>query len=196
MDLKTHLNEIHDQMIAGSRTASRDLYHAALRPLMGFLASQFPSLSDDALYDLASDAMMIYLTSPQGCDTSKSSLWSFLCRIAKADAIDLLRKTTNRDQLLSEKADTDVEFWATRAKDVFRDEDAIDARHIMKLHGHRLAKNNSEARVLVLMLNDENKTSAYAEALGLDPGSPDIERTVKQAKDRMLLRLKRLRDEL
>ena len=195
MDLKDRLNQIHDRMLAGSRTASRDLFTGALKPLIGFLAGQFPSLSDDDLYDLASNAIMIYVTHPEACDTGKSSLWSFICRIAKADAIDLLRKTANRQELLSGKADSDVEFWAARAKDVFRDE-AIDARHIMQLHGYRLAKNEAEARVLVLILNDENKTAAYATALGLDPAAPDIEHTVKQAKDRMLLRMRRLRDEL
>jgi DNA-directed RNA polymerase specialized sigma24 family protein len=196
MDLKNRLNEIHDRMLAGSRMASRDLFSLALKPLIGFLAGQFPSLSNDDLYDLASDAIMIYVTHPEACDTGKSSLWSFLCRIAKADAIDLFRKTANREELLSKKAETDVEFWACRTKDVFRDEEVIDARHIMQLHGYRLVKNEAEARVLALILNDENRTEAYAEALGLDPGAPDVERTVKQAKDRMLLRMRRLRDEL
>jgi DNA-directed RNA polymerase specialized sigma24 family protein len=196
VDLRGRLEDIHDRMLAGSRTASRDLFVAALNPLIGFLAKQFPSFSNNDLYDLATDAIMIYVTCPKAYDTGKSSLWSFLCRIAKADAIDFLRKTTNRDELLSERVETDVEFWASRAKDVFRDEDAIDARHIMKLHGHRLAKSELEARVLALILNNENRIVAYAEALGLDPGATDIEHTVKQAKDRMLLRLKRLRDEL
>lgn len=196
MDLKGRLNEIHDRMVAGTRTASRDLYHAALKPLIGFLAGQFPGLSEDDLYDLASDAIMIYVTNPEACDTSKSSLWSYLCRIARADALDLVRKEKNRGELLSEKVETDVEFWASRAKDVFRDEDGIDARHIMILHGHKLVTNQTEARVLALILNEENRTAAFAEALGLDPGASDIERTVKQAKDRMLLRMKRLRDEL
>jgi hypothetical protein len=66
----------------------------------------------------------------------------------------------------------------------------------MKLYGHRLVTNETEARVLALILTEENRTAAFAEALGLDPGAPDIAHIVKQAKDRMLLRLKRLRDEL
>src|SRR5687767_10704154 len=143
MDLKDRLNEIHRRMIAGSRTASRDVFTVALKPLIGFLAGRFTSFSDDDLYDVASDAIMIYVAHPEACDSGKSSLWSFLCRVAKADGIDLLRKRTNREELLSEKVDTDVEFWATRTKDVFRDEDAIDARHIMQLHGDRLAKNEA-----------------------------------------------------
>jgi hypothetical protein len=53
-----------------------------------------------------------------------------------------------------------------------------------------------EARVLSLILSEEKKTSAFAEALGLDPNASGVERTVKQAKDRILLRMRRLRDDL
>ncbi|NNU50444.1 hypothetical protein G9X68_25590 [Rhizobium sp. WYCCWR 11279] len=196
MDLKDELNEIHERMRAGRPTASRDLYVAALKPLKGFLKARFAALNEDELYDLASDAIMIYVTHPEGCDTEKSSLWSYLCRIAQADAIDFLRKSGKRRMLLEKNTQTDVEFWAARAKDVFRDEDAIDARHIVKLHGRRLATNDVEAKVLALILNGENQTSAFAEAMGLNPSATDIERVVKQSKDRMLLRMKRLRDEL
>lgn len=196
MDLKALLNEIHDRILVGSRTASKDLFVAALKPLIGFLKSRFLSLSEDDLYDLASDAIMIYVADPKACDTSKSSLWSYLCRIARADAIDLIRKTNNREELLSEKVNTDVEFWASRAKDVFRGEDEIDARHILKLHGHKLATNEAEVQILTLILTEEKSTAVFARALGLDPGSTDIDHVVKQAKDRMLLRLKRLRHDL
>jgi hypothetical protein len=196
MGLKESLDEIHGRMIAGSRTASRDLFLAALDPLRGFLARKYRSLSDDDRHDLATDAILIYVAAPTQCDTNKSSLWSYLCRIALADASDLVRTRTNREALLLERVATDVEFWASRSKDVFRDEDAIDARHIMKLHGHRLATNDVEARVLSLILNEEKKTSAFAEALGLDPNATGIEKTVKQTKDRILLRMRRLRDAL
>src|SRR5262245_11993813 len=148
MDIKARLNEIHNRMLAGSRTASRDLFVTALRPVIGFLRSQFPSMSEDDLYDLASDAIMIYVANPQACDTAESSLWSHLCRIAKADAIDFTRKCRNRERLLSQQINTDVEFWASRAKDVFKDEDRIDARHIMALHGRRLVTNEIETKVL------------------------------------------------
>ena len=66
----------------------------------------------------------------------------------------------------------------------------------MKLHSHRLVTNDAEARVLALILNDEKKTGAYAKALGLDPTATEIEAIIKQVKDRMLLRMRRLRNEL
>lgn len=196
MDLAQRLNEIHDRMIAGSRTASRDLFLAALDPLRGFLANHFRTLSDDDLHDLATDAIVIYVTAPERCDTTKSSLWSYLCMIARADAIDMVRKRETREQLLDKKVESDVEFWAARAKDVFRGEDAIDARHLMAMHGRKLVSNEVEAKVLALILNEEKDTCAFAEALGIDSTGPDAEKMVKQAKDRILVRIKRLRDEI
>lgn len=195
MDIKGRLNEIHEQILAGSRTASLDLFRQAQGPIQAFLRRRFQRLSEEESYDLATDAILIYVTDPLRCDTAKSSLWSFLCRIAKRDAIDHLRMSRRRGDLLKE-VESDVEFWTSRAKDVFRGEEAIDARQIMKLYQHRLATNKAEARVLALILHEERGTGAYAQALGLDPKAPDVERIVKQAKDRMLLRLKRLRDEL
>lgn len=195
MDLKARLNEIHDRMLAGSRTAARDLFVEALDPIRAFLARRFRGLSDDERHDLATDAILAYATDPGRCDTSRSSLWSYLCRIAMRDAIDLIRKSRRQSELLKE-VENDVEFWTSRAKDLFRGEDAIDARQIMKLHGGQLVTNEHEAKVLSLILQEEKKTESFAQALGIDPVAPDTEKLVKQAKDRMLLRMKRLRDEL
>jgi RNA polymerase sigma factor (sigma-70 family) len=196
MDLAERLNEIHLRMLDGSRTASRDLFVAAHEPLRGFLAAHFRTLSEDDLEDLAVDAIVIYITAPEQCDTAKSSLWTYLCMIARADAIDRVKKNANRERLLEEKMETDVEFWAARTKDVFRSEDAVDARHIIRLYGNRLVTNPIEAKILALILNDEKDTAQFAAALGINPSASDIEKTVKKAKDRMLVRMKRLRDEI
>jgi DNA-directed RNA polymerase specialized sigma24 family protein len=196
MDLAQRLNEIHDRLIAGSRTASRDLFLTVLDPLRGFLASHFRMLSDEDLHDLATDAIMIYVTAPEQCDTAKSSLWSYLCMVARADALDKVRKLERHERLLDKKVETDVEFWAARAKDVFRGEDAIDARHLMAMHSRKLVSDEVEAKILALILNQEKDTSAFAKALGIDPAGPDAEKTVKQAKDRIQVRIKRLRDEI
>ncbi|MBR0896814.1 hypothetical protein JQ616_17780 [Bradyrhizobium tropiciagri] len=196
MDLARRLNEIHQRILEGSRTASRDLYVAAHEPLRGFLADRFRTLSDDDLEDLSVDAITIYLTAPERCDVTQSSLWSYLCMIVRADAIDLVKKRDNRERLLEKKVETDVEFWAARAKDVFRGEDTVDARHVIRMYGNRLVTSEIEAKVLAMILNDESDTSAYAAALGIDPAAPDAEKAVKRAKDRMLARMKRLRHDL
>ncbi|MGX1742095.1 sigma factor [Bosea sp. NPDC055353] len=196
MDLKARLDQIHVRLLAGSRTASLDLFREAAGPLGGFLRNEFKRLSDDEIHDLANDAILEYLGDPSICDPGKSSLWSFLCTIAKRDAIDLTRKQARDHALLQKRVETDVEFWASRSKDTSDGENAIDARRIMRLHGGRLVTNQAEANVLVLILNEEKRTEAFAQALGVDPSAAEVDQIVKQAKDRMLLRLKRLRNDL
>lgn len=193
--LSESLNIIHEQLLAGSRSASRDLFLTALRPLERYLASEMPSLAEDERHDVATDAVLTYLNDPSRCDTSRASLWTYFCMVAKADALDLARKKARRARLI-EASGHDVELWGGGANDVSEAEDAIDARHIIQGHGHRLATNPAEERLLTLLLAGESATERLAEALGLAPGEPDAERLVKQAKDRMALRMRRLRDVL
>jgi hypothetical protein len=72
----------------------------------------------------------------------------------------------------------------------------MDARRILELHGHRLVTDAIERRLLELILTGEKATGAYAEVLGVDRNDPDVETLVKHAKDKMRLRIKRLRDAL
>jgi DNA-directed RNA polymerase specialized sigma24 family protein len=190
------LNGIHEKVISGSPTASRELFLAATGPLSGFLTNGFPRLTDDERHDLVVDAILEYLQKPDRFDPSKSSLWSYLCMIAKRDATDLVRAAARHRKLLDKNVLTDVEFWASRAKYERYGEDEMDARHIMAMHGGRLATNPQEAAALKLLLSEERETAAYAAAMGIDPSAPDVETVVKKAKDRLLLRMKRLRDEL
>lgn len=194
-DLAEQLDGLHRRIIAGSRSASRDLFVAALRPLTAFLAKSHSALRNEEAHDLATDAILLYLKNPARCDLGRASLWTYLCMIAGADAVDQFR-TEARRRLLLEKAAGDVADWARRANDVLDVDISIDARRIMELHGHRLASSDSERRLLALILEGEKSTTVFAEALGLEPGAVETEDLVKQAKDRIKLRLKRLRDVL
>lgn len=193
-DLAERLNEIHNSLVAGSRSASRDLFVAALRPIKGHLVKAHPGLRDDDAHDLATDAILAHLREPHRYDANRASLWTYLCMRASADAIDLVRMRSRQDKLL-ENASQDVELWGSRANDGNNFEISIDAQTIIRMHGHRLATNEPERRVLALLLDGERSTQAFANALGLDPSHTETVAMVKQAKDRLLIRLKRLRDE-
>lgn len=195
-DVRDRLNEIHLAMCAGDPTASRALFLTALKPLRGYLAPKFSGLTEDDFNDLATDAILKYLEGYEQCDLSKGSLWAYLCTIARSDAIDLVRKRGNRERLEKNNFENDVEFWASRANYVFDGDQAIDARKIMRKFGRRLVTDETEALFLRLMLLDERDTDAYAAVLGVEGGTEEKERAVKQVKDRMMLRMKRLRDEL
>jgi DNA-directed RNA polymerase specialized sigma24 family protein len=195
-EIAKRLNDIHVAICEGSPTASRDLFLAALAPLRGFLAKNFAGLAEDDLNDIATDAIVEYLEGFEECDLNKGSLWGFLCTIARGDALDLVRKRGNRGRLENENFENDVEFWSSRANYVFDGDQAIDARKIMRKFGRRLVADETEALFLRLMLLDEKDTEAYAAAIGIEAGPEETERAVKQVKDRLMLRMKRLRDEL
>jgi RNA polymerase sigma-70 factor (ECF subfamily) len=194
-DLAARLNDIHDRLVAGSRSASLDLFLVALNPIKAYVLKTQLGVRDDEAHDLATDVILAYLQAPQQFDPSRASLWTYLCMAASSDAIDLLR-TQGRQRDLLQNASQDVELWGSRANDEDEIESSIDARRIIQAHGHRLATNEPERRILALLLNGEKSTDAFAEALGLDPAQPTTTGMVKQAKDRLLLRLRRLRDEL
>jgi hypothetical protein len=114
---------------------------------------------------------------------------------AGTDAIDFLRKR-GRQRAGLEAAKQHVELYVAEANNTLDMENSIDAKRIIQAHGAQLATNEPERRLLALMLEGEKSTEAFAEALGLDPSQAATVTIVKQAKDRLLVRLRRLRDEL
>lgn len=193
-EMAARLNEIHGRLVAGSRRASRDLFLIALRPIKAYLLKTHSGLRDDEAHDSTTDAILAYLQEPRRFDPSRASLWTYLCMAANSDAVDLLRKRSRQQELL-ENVNQDVELWGSGANDSGGMERSIDAQRIIQAHGHRLATNEPERRILALLLDGERSTEAFADALGLDPAQSTTVTMVKQAKDRLLLRLRRLRDE-
>jgi DNA-directed RNA polymerase specialized sigma24 family protein len=163
--------------------------------LAAVVRRQFPGGGSELAHDIATDAILHYLADPSRCDSAKGTLWGFLCGIAARDAIDAARQATGR---MKKQRDVEfhVELWGSQTNETEQVEFGIDARKIMEMHRDKLIHQPADGRLLDLILQQESRTSRFADALGLDPMAPDVEKTVKQAKDKMLLRLKRLRDEL
>jgi len=196
MTLSARLNEIHDKLREGSRAAAYDLFFAALKPIVGYLRRAVPGLAEDEAHDCAVDALVFYLESPEKFDANKSSLWTFLCLIAERDAIDKVRQRADR-QALFEKYGYNIELWGAHPNKQHDDSEyRMDAQRIMRAHGHKILQNEAERRVLDLMLEGERSVAAYAQALGIDPEIDDVADQVKRAKDRINMRLKKVRDEL
>lgn len=194
-DLASTLNDFHQRLLTGSPTATHDLFQLAFGPIKGFLRNKYPTLDDDRIHDIATDSILSYLADTAKFDPVQSSLWSYLCMAANGDALDAIKKQLRQQELLSQGAQ-DVEEWSARANDFSEVEVSIDARAILSAHSNRIAVNQTERDFLALILQGERSTDAYAKALDLDPASTETKGLVKQVKDRLLLRLKRLRDEL
>lgn len=195
MAIAERLNRIHADVLIGAPTASLSLFQEALDPLATVARRQFPSGGSEVAHDIATDAILYYLADPSRCDTAKGTLWGFLCGIAARDAIDVARQATGRAKKQGD-VEFHVELWGSQTNETEQVEFQIDARKIMQTHGDKLIRQPEDGPLLDLILQDESRTSRFADALGLDPMDPNVQKTVKQAKDRMVLRLKRLRDEL
>jgi hypothetical protein len=189
------LNRIHADVLTGAPTASLALFQEALEPLAAVARRQFPGGGSEVAHDIATDAILHYLSDPSRCDTTKGTLWSFLCGVAARDAIDAARQAIGRTKKQGD-VEFHVELWGSQTNETEQVEFKIDARRIMETHREKLIRQPADARLLDLILQEESRTSRFADVLGLDPMDPDVEKYVKQAKDRMVVRLKRLRNEL
>jgi hypothetical protein len=90
----------------------------------------------------------------------------------------------------------EIELWQVDTnKDSEEAEWKLDAGRIMRDHGSKIVKTEHERRVLELILDGERSVAAYAEILGL-ASHDGAEDEVKRVKDRITLRMKKVRDEL
>jgi len=194
--LAERLNAIHQQLIAGSRTASLDLFNEALDPVKGHVFRSVRGIAPDEARDYAVAAIIEYVENPTAFDPAKSSLWSYLCLVAARDAIDAVRQRGDRAELMEQHA-YDIELWGAHPNNEYDNvEWRKDAEKIMRLHGDYIVQNEGESRVLKLMLEGEKDVSAYAAALGLDQTGNAATAEVKRVKDRINLRIKKVGNEL
>jgi RNA polymerase sigma factor (sigma-70 family) len=193
--LGDRLNELHRRLLAGSRTASLDLFREATEPVARYVLTKVRGVSAEEARDQAIDAIIGHIQKPAAFDPEKSSLWTYLCMIAERNAVDFVRQRALREGLL-EKHRHEIELWQvdtnTGTEEV---EWKRDAKRIMREHGAKLVQTDGERRVLDLMLEGERAVTVYAEALGLDP-SADVAIEVKRIKDRITLRMRTLGHEL
>jgi DNA-directed RNA polymerase specialized sigma24 family protein len=193
--ISEQLDAIHVRLVEGLPTASLELFQAGLRPLIGFLMRETPGMPREVAYDRAVDTLIGHTEHPELFDRTKSSLWSFLCLVAKRDALDLYRKSSKRENI-DKKAKFDIELWNVQAKEQYEAvEIARDAETIMRLHGQTIVKNEIERKVLDLLLDGEREHAPFATAMGLDDGADSVA-DVKRMKDKLNLRLKKVFDEL
>lgn len=192
---RARLDRIHERVVAGEPTASAELFVLVHHPIAATLRKRVGTLlSWEEACDLVTDAIVAYLKAPTKFDPARAGLFGYVLMIAKGDALNLLRdrgvNEKNRErfvELLSADGNTVEETPNVK----------LDAERIMAKHHRELIRDDGDEAVLRLYLDGEKETSAYATVLGLTglPGS-EQQREVKVRKDRIELRLKRLRDDL
>jgi DNA-directed RNA polymerase specialized sigma24 family protein len=151
-------------------------------------------LDREAAGDLATDAIVEYVTRPERFNPLRSSLFTYLGMIARRDGLNLLRgraaAAKNFDKL--------VELAVAEGNNTGEQNHApLEAARIMQRHGQDLVTSREEQEVLNLYLAGEKETATYAAALGAAHlGVEEQKVLVKQYRDRLEKRLTRLGREL
>ena len=190
-----------DRLLAGDATAPADLAESYLEDLVGRLARAYPRVEEHVVITAAIDALLGVASHPERVELAKGALRSYLLMAARGDLLNALRasrRRREREQSIElvevaalerniqrdgSKSDptSDAALAAVESSSVRRDVDGV-------------AQSDAEAAVLQMMLEGERRTVVYAAILNLKDLDPVAQRTeVKKVKDRLKLRLRRLR---
>ena len=194
---------IHHRLLEGDPTASAELFETMLKPLTRYLLSGHSSdLDRETLHDLAVDALMLYVRSPERFDPSRAGLFRYLTLIADRNAQDALRRRRRRpgefeplveDRLLATNSLSESTDRLTSRHAELR----ADAIAIFERYKPEICSDPGDEDILALILSGETETAVFARALGLhDPDGAQARPVVLRAKDKIKRRLRRLKDRL
>jgi hypothetical protein len=195
------INAIYRRLLAREPDAPGDLIALLLDPLTEALRRRFPALPDPNLaVDTATDSLFRFVQQPESFRPERGGLWNYLFMDALGDLRNAWEKERRRrsqeivfDPVAHDRPDrnSSVEEAVVRKLAPQGLPDGAEAAGLVdRLRGD--VQDERDWQVVVLMVSGERTTRAFAEALGITELSPaEQRRRVKQAKDRLRLRLKR-----
>ena len=192
---RERLVRLHQRVLRDDPVASAEVFTLLHKPIAATVRRRVGGMSWEEAGDVATDAIVKYVKSPGKFDPSKGSgLLGYLVMAAYFDALNLIRDRKARQR----KVERSVELSLERGKESLSEvRDAIDARRIMRDHGHKLVVDAGDEEVLLLHLEGERDTAVYAEKLGIAHLSESEQRKiVKQRRDKLDQRMKRLGEDL
>lgn len=195
---------IYRRLIDGEPDASIDLIELCLDPLTHALRHRYPSLSDPTWADdVAEDSLFQFVQSPGKYMPERGSLWSYLFHDAYRDLQNRVQKEVRRQrrlvalssvELASSGGNSDVENEVLERLAPTSFAEHHDVHQILD----RLQQEITDPRdwqVLQLIDEGERRTQVFAEVLGIAHLPVEEQRKqVKRVKDRLRVRLKRLRE--
>jgi RNA polymerase sigma factor (sigma-70 family) len=192
---RERLQKLHERIVAGDHAAPGELFALVHRAVTVTIWKKPLGRRDwEAAADLATDAIMEYLKSPNRFDQTRSSLFSYLVMIARGDALNHIRDKVRAN----EKQQRAVELALAVGNPNIEETDLkLDAVRILNMYGNQLLKDPGDEEILKLYLKGERDTDSYAVVLGIAhlPATEQKKR-VKTRRDRIEQRLKRLKESL
>jgi RNA polymerase sigma-70 factor (ECF subfamily) len=186
-------DRLHADVCRGDPVASSRVFEVLLDPLIEALRRQWPDRRElERVRDGAIDSIMNYLGAPEKYDPSKRSLLGFLQMDAAGDLSNSYQRLKRERE---NRVDSDVEL-ADLLRNSSTDEYPSDREPVyMSLAKVREAlPHDEDRRAVLLLIEGERSTDAFAKVWGLEELSPDDRfAEVKRNKDRIKARLRRLK---
>lgn len=190
----------HQRVLRKDATAFAELSERLLPPLVSFLTSQFPQAESHLPETVAIDCLLNYFNNPAQYRTGGISLYSYLRMAARYDMLNAFSRMRRSERRLVALEALDAlrspQDWSSLTST--QELDTLLHTHtqrsfpeIMKLL--ELQLDDTEQKVLQLMLQGERSSEAYVNILGIQALDEREQRSeVARIKDRLMKRLTRL----
>jgi hypothetical protein len=192
---------IHNRLLARDPTASDDLAGAYLEPLVVWLRETDRRAPEDTRVEAAEDAILALIRRPESYSPGRQTLEVYLRMSARGDLRNALAKERRRkkDRVLGDG----VEVLPDGGKYLGREEDPALPLYLAEEKQSRASDipeslrrklSAADLRATELILEEEHRTSVFAELFGLlDLALREQFREVKRRKDRLKKMLARAR---
>jgi DNA-directed RNA polymerase specialized sigma24 family protein len=191
--------EFHERIVEQEPTAFAELCQGALPHLVAFLRREFSGQDPHLHETVAIDLLLDYQRRPEQYDPQKLSLLAYLRMAARRDMLNAIDKQTRRQRKLASLDDPLVELQAggrNNIQEAFELDEWLQQHTDLSLQEilERLSAelDETDERVLLLMLEGVRETARYADVMGLEWADAESQRRdVKRAKDRVMQKLRR-----
>jgi DNA-directed RNA polymerase specialized sigma24 family protein len=189
----------HARALAGDETVSADIYERCYETMMQHLARQFPRLDAEEIHDAVTGVIFQYVERPQQYQPDKRSLRGYLQMAAYGDLLNLLKQRERRPRLVPFRRVAHGESDGNSEQEPEEGQEGPEGRVIADAAWEEIMRtlrdilpDPVDRQVLELMMDGERSSTCYARVLGCsDLALDEQRRRVKQAKDRIRVRLKR-----
>jgi RNA polymerase sigma-70 factor (ECF subfamily) len=192
--VERHLQDrLHAAVLAGHPTAPARVFNLLLEPLIDWLGFRWRNPRDfERVRDVAVDSIIGYLEDPTRYNQEKASLLTYLRMDAHGDLVNDHKKSKNTRELLT---DSTIELEASERNSTIDEYPSDrDPPEVSLTVVRQALPDERDRRAVLLLLDGERSTAAYAEVWGLTRLAPQVQvAEVKRHKDRLKARLRRLR---
>lgn len=196
------IHAIYQRLLDNEPDAPSDLIMLLLDPLTSALRRKFPNLPDPNLVDdIVTDTLFRFVQHPERYHPERGDLWHYLSMDALGDLRNVWQKERRRsireipfDPVAHDVPDgkNDIEDEIIRRIAPAGLPDGTDVAELL-IQLRTTIPDPRDWEVVTLMAQNERSTSAFASVLNItDLSATEQRRIVKQTKDRLRLRLKRL----